>query len=173
MTVRTLSSIIIGLHVVAGVAAAQASPAIDLYRRVSGPLCARRAVTARVPSRGQAKVELMTVWSPGYYKVENYADLARDVYRPNRVGCAPRGASGRRRRTACAPGGAVGGVGHLFLVLRGIPGSGKGRRVRSGQHASMPRVSWNQGDTNLTNLTNGTVPPTASLAPVRFAFDSW
>ena len=29
------------------------------------------------------------------------------------------------------------------------------------------------GDTNLTNLTNGTVPPTASLAPVRFAFDSW
>ena len=37
-------------------------------------------VTARVPTEGRASLELMMpIWSPGYYKVENYADRVRDL----------------------------------------------------------------------------------------------
>lgn len=37
-------------------------------------------VTAILPTGGQAALELMVpIWSPGYYKVENYADRVRDV----------------------------------------------------------------------------------------------
>src|SRR5512138_1782632 len=38
------------------------------------------AVTARIPTTGRASLELMMpIWSPGYYKVENYADRVHDL----------------------------------------------------------------------------------------------
>jgi predicted metalloprotease with PDZ domain len=44
-------------------------------------------VTATIPTDGHATLDLMMpIWSPGYYKVENYADRVRDVVARGRSG---------------------------------------------------------------------------------------
>lgn len=59
--------------------AAQAAEAVTYAIRVPAPQTHMAEVTMTIPSAGQAEVEvMMPVWSPGYYRVENYAQQLQD-----------------------------------------------------------------------------------------------
>ncbi|HET7374139.1 MAG TPA: hypothetical protein VFJ20_12155 [Gemmatimonadaceae bacterium] len=95
---RTFACVLAGLSI-AGCAASRnpaqhATAVSDLARqeRATGraavqytvafpaPATHMAAVTARMPTAGHASLELMMpIWSPGYYKVENYADRVHDL----------------------------------------------------------------------------------------------
>ena len=73
------SAVVVALFALSSAASAQQRP---VAYSVSFPdLSAHVAVvTARLPSDGRAAIELMMpIWSPGYYKVENYSDQVSDV----------------------------------------------------------------------------------------------
>jgi predicted metalloprotease with PDZ domain len=64
-------------------------------------------VTARLPTEGAASVELMMpIWSPGYYKVENYADRVHDISATTAAGAALDVTHHARNRWRVATGGA-------------------------------------------------------------------
>lgn len=77
------------IALVATRAAAQALPPIVYTIRVPDPASQVARIEARVPARGRDTVELMMpVWSPGYYRIENYAGQVTEF-----VARAPNGAA--------------------------------------------------------------------------------
>ena len=65
-------------------------------------------VVARIPAAGRSSVELMMpIWSPGYYKVENYADQVRDLTAASPDGAPLHVEHPRPNRWRVATGGAV------------------------------------------------------------------
>ncbi len=64
-------------------------------------------VTAHVPATGRASVEvMMPIWSPGYYKVENYADRVHDFSARTPSGAAVAAEHVARNRWRISTGGA-------------------------------------------------------------------
>ena len=73
----------------APLAHAQALAPISYVVRVPAPATHEAMVEATIPTGGQASIDLMMpTWSPGYYRVEDYAANVRAI-RPG-YGLAPR-----------------------------------------------------------------------------------
>src|SRR5687768_8259228 len=66
--------------IVPTMAAAQALEPIGYVIRIPDPSTHEIVVEATVPTAGSASLDLMMpTWSPGYYRVENYAANVREV----------------------------------------------------------------------------------------------
>ncbi|HKO16413.1 MAG TPA: hypothetical protein VJU87_09240 [Gemmatimonadaceae bacterium] len=83
-----------------------APPAIS-YEVAFAPSTHIADVTARIPADGRSSVELMMpIWSPGYYKVENYADQVHDLTARTPAGAALDVTHDARNRWRIVTGGA-------------------------------------------------------------------
>ncbi len=86
-TTRNLAGAI-AMLVAFGAAGAQ-SDTLEYSVSFPNPAAHAAAVTAIVPTHGRSTIELMMpIWSPGYYKVENYADKVHDLVARGAAGAA-------------------------------------------------------------------------------------
>ena len=145
-----ISRIAVGLSLASSACAAGA-PGHSSVARPAGPepvdytvafpdLSAHSAtITARFPTSGKPTVDLMmAVWSPGYYKVENYADRVHDVAARSPSGAPLNVVHDARNHWRISTGGAAGvmvsyrvtadqrsvttdWVGDSLIVLNGAP----------------------------------------------------
>ncbi|HET7564746.1 MAG TPA: hypothetical protein VFJ96_07110 [Gemmatimonadaceae bacterium] len=102
-------SLLIGVAAAAPSAAQQRSPSTGVAYTVGFPDPASHTavVTARVPTDGRASLELMMpIWSPGYYKVENYADRVQELTASTPSGATLNVTHDARNRWRIATGGA-------------------------------------------------------------------
>jgi predicted metalloprotease with PDZ domain len=77
---RRASVLLSATLAVACAAHAQSAAPIAYTVRVPAPDSHYVAVEARIPTDGRPSVDLMMpIWSPGFYRVENYAERVRDV----------------------------------------------------------------------------------------------
>src|SRR5262245_42734270 len=78
--VVAVATVVVASAGLAGWLSAQALDAIVYTVRVPAPDTHFVEVEAAIPTGGRAAVELMMpVWSPGYYRIENYADRVDNV----------------------------------------------------------------------------------------------